>query len=318
MKGLFLAAAVALLATPAAASAAVVPVTSLSGDFAATKPSVTKTPDGVHFGPYADANDGGSLVYSGANGMRLNQITTLRYSVIHDSSDDNRISAPYLRIFLEGAHDVIFDPTRCATVVPPENTLNRFNVVGDEVRYDDDQCVSGASRQSWPAVLAAHGDEVISGISVTMGFAGGTNLTALQTDLTVNGDTFCFTCAEPPTTGAGTLGPDRPVNTTTIIRQPFAVPVTARPLGTVAAAKRTCRGDNLRKIHARRRRGERFLRVSATLRGRRLEVRGRTITVDLRERAEGTYNVRITARYRTKHRKIRRVRATRTLSVACS
>jgi hypothetical protein len=322
MKRLVLAAALALLAMPAAASAAVVPVTSLTGDFAATSPSVTKTADGVHFGPYSNGGaDGASLYYAGANGMRLDQITALGYSVIHDSSDDNPISAPYLRIFLDDdAHDVIFDATECATTVPPERTLNRYDVVAGDVRYDDDGC-NGApalGQQAWADVVAAHGSEIISGIYVTTGGAGGANLSALQTDLTVNGDTFCFTCAPSPTTGAGGPAPGAPANTTTIIREPVVVPATARPVGSDAAARRNCRGDDLRTIREQRRRGERLLRVRATLRGRPLKVRGRTITVDLRERREGNYNVRITSRFRTKRGHVRTVRSTRALSVACS
>jgi hypothetical protein len=318
MKRLVLAAALALLATPAAASAAVVPVPSLTGDFAATSPSVTKTADGVHFGPYPDGGaDGASLYYAGANGARLDQITALAYSVVHDSADDSPISAPYLRIFLaDDTHDVIFDPTRCATAMPPERTLNRYDVVGSEVRYDDDPCADGSSRQSWSAVLAAHGSEIISGIYVTTGGAGGANLSALQTDLTVNGDTFCFNCPASPTTGAGAPAP--PANTTTIIREPVTVPATARPVGSTAAAQRSCKGDDLRRVHAQRRSDERLLSVRATLRGRPLKVRGRTITVDLRERREGNYNVRITSRFRTKRGHVRTVRSTRALSVACS
>jgi len=81
MKRLLLAAALTALTVPAAASAATVPVTSLSGEFAATHPSVTETADGVHFGPYANGGAaGGSLFYSGANGLTLRQITSLGYS----------------------------------------------------------------------------------------------------------------------------------------------------------------------------------------------------------------------------------------------
>ena len=125
MKRLILAAVLTALAIPATASAATVPVASLSGDFAATNPSLTKTADGVHFGPYANGGAaGGSLFYSGANGLTLRQITWLGYSENHSTSDDSPIAAPYLRIFLNNdTDDVIFDPTRCATVVPPETTI---------------------------------------------------------------------------------------------------------------------------------------------------------------------------------------------------
>jgi hypothetical protein len=312
MKRLLLAAALTALTVPAAASAATVPVTSLSGEFAATHPSVTETADGVHFGPYANGGAaGGSLFYSGANGLTLRQITSLGYSENHSTSDDSPIAAPYLRIFLNGdTDDVIFDPTRCATVVPPETTVNHWNVVAGVVRYDDDACggAPAPGQTPWADVVAAHGDDVISGIYVTTGFTGGQDLTALQTDLTVNGNTFCFTCQS--TTAAGTPAPG--TNTTTIIQ----VPVGARPVG--AAAARTCKGDELRVIHASLRRGEHLLSVRASLRGRRLRVRGRSITVDLRERTEGNYNVRISSRFRTRSGHVRTVRSTRALSVACS
>jgi hypothetical protein len=314
MKRLVLAAMLTALAVPAAASAATVPVTSLSGTFAATNPSVAETADGVQSGPYANGGTaGGSLFYSGANGLTLRQISALGYSETHSSSDDSRIAAPYLRIFLNGdADDVIFDPTRCATVVPPESTLNHWDVVHGDVRYDDDQCAGapGSGQQPWADVVTAHGDDVISGIFVTTGFAGGLDLAALQTDLTVNASTFCFNC---PTGGAaGTPG----TNTTTVIRVPVPVPVGARPVG--APAARACKGDELRVIHASLRRGERLLGVRASLRGRRLRVRGRSITVDLRERTEGNYNVRITSRFRTRRGNVRTVRTTRGLSVACA
>ena len=97
---------------------------------------------------------------------------------------------------------------------------------------------------------------------------------------------------------------------------PVPVPVGARPVG--AAAARACKGDELRVIHASLRHGERLLGVRASLRGRRLRVRGRSITVDLRERTEGNYNVRITSRFRTRAGHVRTVRSTRALSVACS
>jgi len=312
MRKLVLAAVLTALAIPATASAATVPVGSLSGDFAATNPSVAETADGVHFGPYGNgANAGGSLFYSGANGLTLRQITSLGYTETHGSSDDSPAAAPYLRIFLNGdADDVIFDPTRCATVVPPENTPNSWDVVGDQVRYDDDPCAGG--QQAWADVVAAHGNDVISGIYVTTGFAGGLDLSTLQSDLTVNGTTFCFACAA----GAGTGTPAPVTNTTTVIQVPVAVPAGALPVGTPVA--RTCKGDERRVIHASLRRGEHLLSVRATLRGRRLRVRGRSITVDLRERTEGNYNVRITSRFRTRAGHVRTVRSTRALSVACS
>lgn len=168
----------------------------LVGDFSGTNASVSTSLDGVTFGPYPDAGQwGGSVLYSGLNGKTLADITELSYKVEHSTFDDSPISTPYLRIFLNDGtdnHDVIFDATKCATTVPGEDTFNTFEVVGNEVRYDDDSCNSGASRQPWATVVAAHGSEKITGIYVTTGFAGGKDEFAILRNITVNGTGFVF------------------------------------------------------------------------------------------------------------------------------
>ena len=61
------------------------------------------------------------------------------------------------------------------------------------MRYDDDSCDGvPPDQQSWAAVLAAHGSDVVSGIYVTTGFTGGADLTAILRSLSVNGDSFVF------------------------------------------------------------------------------------------------------------------------------
>ena len=164
----------------------------LTGDFAGTNASVATSLDGVTFGPYSVGGAwGGSVRYSGANGMTLADITQLSYTVDHSSANDSPIAAPYLRIFLNGdTHDVIFDPTKCAATVPPEDQFNTFEVTTGDVRYDDDPCAG--AQQPWATVVAAHGTEVISGIYVTTGFTGGTDLTAILRSLSVNGHAFVF------------------------------------------------------------------------------------------------------------------------------
>jgi Collagen triple helix repeat (20 copies) len=165
----------------------------LSGDFSGTNASVATSLDGVQFGPYSDGgNWGGSVRYDGADGLTLSQITQLSYKVMYSAADAAPIGEAYLRIFLNNdAHDVIFDATKCATVVPDKNVFTTFEVVGsDSVRYDDDACTSGD--QTWADVVAAHGSDVISGIYVTTGFTGGADLTALLRSLSVNGKTFTF------------------------------------------------------------------------------------------------------------------------------
>jgi len=167
----------------------------LTGDFSGTNATVATSLDGVQFGPYPDGGAwGGSVLYTGANGLTLGDINQLSYVIEHSSGNDSPIAAPYLRIFLVGdTHDVIFDPTKCATVVPPEDQFNTFEVTTGDVRYDDDSCDGvPPDQQPWATVKAAHGTEVISGITVTAGFAGGIPLAAILRSLSVNGHAFTF------------------------------------------------------------------------------------------------------------------------------
>lgn len=167
----------------------------LTGDFSGTNATVATSLDGVQFGPYPDGGAwGGSVLYTGANGLTLGDINQLSYVIEHSSGNDSPIAAPYLRIFLQGdAHDVIFDPTKCAAVVPPEDQFNTFEVTTGDVRYDDDSCNgTPPGQQPWATVKAAHANEVISGIYVTAGFAGGAPLAAILRTLSVNGQAFTF------------------------------------------------------------------------------------------------------------------------------
>jgi Collagen triple helix repeat (20 copies) len=172
----------------------------LTGDFGATNASVATSLEGVQFGPYADGGCpggiciGGSVFYSGANGLTLADITQLSYTVKYSTANDVSIGAPYLRIFLENdTHDVIFDPTECATTTVDEDVFLTFEVVGADVRYDDDACDGvPPDQQPWATVVAAHGTEVISGIFITTGFSGGINLSAILRSVSVNGESFTF------------------------------------------------------------------------------------------------------------------------------
>ena len=61
MRSTVMATLVALFALTGTAQAAIVPVQSLTPPFAGTNPSVTKTPDGVHFGVYFNASLPGGI-----------------------------------------------------------------------------------------------------------------------------------------------------------------------------------------------------------------------------------------------------------------
>jgi hypothetical protein len=167
----------------------------MPADFAFSNTSARLTEAGVQFGRYGDGGaEGGSVRYDGLNGKKLSDITALSYTVSYDTSDNKPIATPYLRVFLnDDTKDVIFDATKCATASPAENTPLTFNVIAGEVRYDDDSCDGvPPDQQPWAAVVAAHGNDVISGIYVTTGFTGGKDVYATLTGLTVNAETFHF------------------------------------------------------------------------------------------------------------------------------
>ena len=85
---------------------------------------------------------------------------------------------------------MIFDATQCATTVPSEDVFQTFEVTTGSVRYDD--ACGGSGQQSWATVKAAHSTDVISGIYVTAGFAGGADLSAILRSLSLDGHVFTF------------------------------------------------------------------------------------------------------------------------------
>lgn len=332
------AAAMAALALPGTAAAATVPVQSLSGAFSASNSTVTKTPDGVHFGTYADGGAlGGSLTYSGMNGQPLSAVTDFGYTFTYRQAGNTSGAAPYARIFLDADgngevdNDVILDPSMCATQTPNQAEELTFQMVGNSVRYSDDGCDGVApDQQPWADVVAAHGDEAIVGMLITQGFSTGTDVSALLRNITVNGTTYAFNV--PPADGqdgapglpgaagpqgaagnTGVTGATGAAGETRIIREfvPVQVP-------TPDAAPAVCQSGK-RVLHVQRIRGARLLSARATLRGKSLRVRGRTVTINLVGQAEGNFNVRIKARYKSaKTGRVFTRTQTRNLSVACA
>jgi len=166
--------------------------------FQGTNANVETTLDGVKIGPYADGGaSGGSVRYLGVDGMKLSDITGLAYTAEYRDTDNSALGAPYIRIFTTDAndneHDVIFDPTQCATATPAQNTLSTSEVTtATKLRYDDDACGANYTPQTWADIVAAHGDETVKSVVVTAGFSGGQNLAALLRSISVNGKTFTF------------------------------------------------------------------------------------------------------------------------------
>ena len=172
----------AAILIPTAANAADIRVQSLSGDFAASNSTVTKTPDGVHFGTYADAGAiGGSLTYHGMDGKKLSELTDFSYTFTYRQAGATTGAAPYARVFLDADpavdtdgdgnftndadDDVILDPSFCATKTPEQSVDLTFQMVGNSVRFSDDGCDGVApDNQPYQDVVALHGNESIVGL----------------------------------------------------------------------------------------------------------------------------------------------------------
>jgi hypothetical protein len=157
-------------------------VTSLSSPWSTTNPSVSLTPDGVPFGPYADGGaQGGSLVYAGLNGQPFSAVKNLVYYMryVTSSSSSPTVEGPYLRVWTNGnVDDAVFSPSTQAP--DPDNAQGPFHewvATSGTWRYDDDAGSGPDSPLS--EILAAHGSEPISRITITTGFSSGTNLAAL-------------------------------------------------------------------------------------------------------------------------------------------
>jgi hypothetical protein len=171
--------------------------TNLPPGFFVTNTSVGLTARGVQFGPYADGGaKGGSVLYTGLNGHRLSEIVDLVYKAEYSTDDHTDIGVPYLRVFIDNNgdgqddHDVIFSPNTQPTMDTAEGVVHTWDVTAGALRYDDD---AGTGPDSpWADVVAAHGNDLISGVYVTAGFSAGTNLSATLKSLTVNGKTFAF------------------------------------------------------------------------------------------------------------------------------
>ncbi len=333
--------AAACIGAPAA-TAATINVPDLQGDFRATNSTVTMTPDGIHFGTYADGgNLGGTAITHLFDGQPLSAITGLSYTFTYralgeptDGATYWYSAAPYLRVFLDtsgdGAvdEDVILDPGYCTKEQVAQSTDLTFQMVGNaRLRYSDDGCDSLANQATWASIVAAHGSEKIVGILVSQGFSVGNDVSGLLRKITLNGDTYLFGSAlqgpsgpagaAGPAGGTGATGPagpagsnGQPGQTVTIIQQVPATTVTA-------TSGSQCRGDSLRTLRIAQRKGWTFVSARAVLRGRSLKISGRTISVDLRGRSESNYNVAVVAKYK-RNGVIKTVRTQRNLSVVCA
>ena len=264
MKRLALAAALAALTVPAAASAATVPVGSLSAPFGATNVTVVETGDGVHFGPYGNGGTaGGSLFYSGANGLKLSQITQLalhREPQLERRQPDRGAVPADLPQQRRRRRDLRRDQVRRPSSRPRTRRTTSTSRAVMSATTTTGATACPPEPAAWADVVAAHGNDVVSG------HLRDHRLHGRRGPRRPRQPTSRSTAPRSASTvGAHAAGASGAPGTTTIVRVP--VPVNARPVGTAAARSRSCKGDELRVIHARRRGSERLLGVRATLRG---------------------------------------------------
>ena len=169
-------------------------VAGLAGKFRATNDSVALTPDGVAFGPYADGgNAGGSLKFTGLNGMKLSDVKNLVYDMRYTATGDTGgVGVPYLRIFLNNDNnDAIFSPnTQPSDPDVAEGPFHQWVATSGSWRYDDDG--GNGPDVSYKQLVTDHGDDTISGIYISTGFTNGQNLSSLLRWLQVNGVTYHF------------------------------------------------------------------------------------------------------------------------------
>lgn len=178
--------------------AATTTVSNLAGVFSATNATVSLTPDGVEFGPYADGGvAGGSLCYSGLNGQPLSAVSNLAYHARYTSTNDtNGVGAPYLRVFTGTAaapNSSIFSPnTQTPDPDVEEGPFHEWVATSGSWRFNDD---AGANPDiTFAELIDANGNELIvtPGICVTTGFSAGVDLAGLLRSWEINGRIFDF------------------------------------------------------------------------------------------------------------------------------
>ena len=162
--------------------------------FSASNATVTNSPDGVTFGPYANGGtEFGSICTNSMNGQPFSDVKHLAFEARY-TADTNTggVGVPYLRVFLENnAHDAIFSPnTQSPDPDTAQGPFHTWVATAGSWRYDDD----GGSGPDSPfkTIRQAHANETISKICITVGSTTGTNLSALLRTWEVNTKDYAF------------------------------------------------------------------------------------------------------------------------------
>ncbi|MFL5660122.1 MAG: hypothetical protein ACJ8BW_02090 [Ktedonobacteraceae bacterium] len=168
-------------------------VTELSGLWTVTNSTVRLTPDGIVYGPYADgAVGGGSIRFHGMDGLPFSAVRNLAFHMRYTA--DKTPTEPFSRVFTVdadgNAHNAIFTPATQAYTGLGPGPFQEWLASAGTWRYDDDPGEGFDS--SFDDIKAAHGDDIITSIGVTLGFSGGQNLTGLLRSMQINGNRYTF------------------------------------------------------------------------------------------------------------------------------
>jgi hypothetical protein len=161
--------------------------------FDANNVTVTNTPDGVTFGPYADGGtEGGTLCSDSMDGRPFGDVTHLAYVARYTATNDTGgVGVPYLRVFLEGTDRAIFSPnTQAPDPDTEQGPFHTWVATAGSWRYNDDGGLN--PDEPFADIQGDHADEVISGICISVGNSAGDDLSALLRSWEINGKDYTF------------------------------------------------------------------------------------------------------------------------------
>jgi len=305
MRKLLTALALSLIfATPASADYT---VTSLTGDWSGNH--VALTSNGVQF----SGTTGGELNYHGYDGYTVSTLSHLSYTFSYHTSDTTGVNAPWLEVYTTDGAIVLYPYSdKVDYAFPTQDQTLTYNMI------------DGSAELIEP--LATHANSTI--LYIQIGVNDKADTTALITRFQINGLGLVFSNLatpvdipdpqpdpgdEPADQHDNGHHPPTPDNDNDYddydYDDAYADDSPVYIVKYVGRCKRT--------LHVAKRRGEKFISARATMHGKKLPVKGRTIVVNLSKKPVGKYSVKIVAKYR-KHGKIHIVKTTRHLNVMAS
>jgi hypothetical protein len=248
--------------------------------------------------------------------MEINDLDNFSYTFNYRQAGNAAGAAPYMRIVTDANGDgtyqngvdnsIVLDASQCGSPANPAGlpvaqgvnlTLGTANA---KFRYNDDPCGSNAVQKTWDDIVAEHGTEKIVMVMVTHGYSQGTDVSSMLKNITLNGDQFNFTGAPADGTN-GSNGSNGSNGTNGVNGQDGAAgPAGKDGVTTVVHVTdpETIVGASMRTLHVRKIAGMKFTSAKATMGGKKLTVKGRTIKVNLRNKPVGEYIVRMTAKFK--------------------